>query len=214
MMTIIKAILFDMDGVLIDAKEWHYNALNKALSLFGLEINHYDHCVTYDGLPTSRKLEILTQERGLPVELHSFINQIKQQYTLDEVYQRCRPVFVHEYALSKLRKNGMRMAVCSNSIRKTVEIMLEKAMISHNFDFFLSNQDIQNPKPDPEIYITAMKRLGVSPNETLILEDNDYGKKAAIASGAHLLSIDSIEDVTYSRIIEHINAIQNESCIC
>lgn len=53
----IKAVLFDMDGVLIDAKDWHYEALNKALGLFGLGISRYDHLHTFDGLPTNVKLE-------------------------------------------------------------------------------------------------------------------------------------------------------------
>ena len=59
----IKAVIFDMDGVLIDAKEWHYEALNKALDLFGMEISRYDHLVTYDGLPTLMKLQMLSLER-------------------------------------------------------------------------------------------------------------------------------------------------------
>ena len=69
----IKAVIFDMDGVLIEAKDWHFNALNKALSLFGYEISRFEHLTTYDGLPTSRKLEMLTIEHGLPKELHEFI---------------------------------------------------------------------------------------------------------------------------------------------
>ena len=81
-MTKIKAILFDMDGVLIEAKDWHYEALNNALQLFGMEISRYDHLITYDGLPTKKKLEMLTMERGLPVGLHHFINDMKQQYTM------------------------------------------------------------------------------------------------------------------------------------
>jgi beta-phosphoglucomutase len=210
-MNTIKAVLFDMDGVLIDAKEWHYEALNKALSLFGMEISRYDHLVTYDGLPTSKKLEMLTLERGLPVELHQFINRIKQQYTLDEVYQKCRPVFVHEYALSRLKAHGFRMAVCSNSIRKTVDIMLEKAMIIQNFDIILSNQDVTKSKPDPEIYVKCMKRLEVTPRETLIIEDNEHGIKAAVASGAHLMTVQSIYDVTYFRIMERIEALNREA---
>src|SRR3954465_5329544 len=95
----IKAIIFDMDGVLIDAKDWHYEALNKALGLFGMEISRYDHLVTYDGLPTRRKLEMLTLERGLPIELHAFINDMKQRYTMDLVHQNCKPTFSHEFAL-------------------------------------------------------------------------------------------------------------------
>lgn len=206
-MSAIRAVLFDMDGVLIDAKEWHYAALNKALSLFGMEISRYDHLVTYDGLPTRRKLEMLTLERGLPTELHSFINEIKQQYTLDQVNEKCKPLFIHEYALSRLKSDGMRMAVCSNSIRNTVEIMLQKAMIIQYFDALFSNQDVQLGKPNPEIYLRCMKELGVEPSETLILEDNEHGIKAALSSGAHLMAVQSVADVTYSNIIEAIESI-------
>lgn len=77
----IKAIIFDMDGVLIDAKDWHYEALNRALRLFGCEISRYDHLATFDGLPTKEKLNLLSKERHLPEKLHSFINEMKQRYT-------------------------------------------------------------------------------------------------------------------------------------
>ena len=98
----IKAVVFDMDGVLIEAKNWHYEALNKSLRLFGHEISKVDHLTTYDGLPTWKKLEMLSIERGLPVELHEFINEMKQLYTMEIVHTQCKPRFVHEYALLKL----------------------------------------------------------------------------------------------------------------
>jgi len=60
----IKAVIFDMDGVLIEAKDWHYEALNRALKVFGYAISRYDHLVTYDGLPTVMKLDMLTKEKG------------------------------------------------------------------------------------------------------------------------------------------------------
>ncbi|MDC0985833.1 HAD family phosphatase [Alphaproteobacteria bacterium] len=209
-MTVIKAVLFDMDGVLIDAQEWHYEALNKALGLFGMEISRYDHLVTYDGLPTRRKLEMLTLERGLPEELHQFINLIKQQYTVDEIHQKCKPLFVHEYALLALKKEGMKMGVCSNSIRKTVETMLDKAMVTEYFDLLMSAEDVSKPKPDSEMYVTAMRKLGVKPEEVLILEDNENGIRAAVASGAHLMPIENVHDVTYFNIKEAIKAIEEE----
>ena len=93
----IQGVIFDMDGVLIDAKEWHYEALNKALGLFGFQVSRYDHLSTFDGLPTRHKLEMLSLERGLPKGLHSFINELKQQYTLETVYTRCKPTFAHQY---------------------------------------------------------------------------------------------------------------------
>lgn len=155
----IKAILFDMDGVLIDAKEWHYEALNQALGLFGYTITRAEHLSMYDGLSTRQKLEKLTIEKGLPRDLHSFINEMKQKYTTRMIYENCRPRFNHEFALSKLKAEGYKIAVCSNSIRMTIEMMMEYARLDSYLDFIISNQDVEKPKPDPEIYQTAMKQL-------------------------------------------------------
>lgn len=208
MSELIKAILFDMDGVLIDAKNWHYEALNRALSLFGMEISRYDHLVTYDGLPTLSKLNMLTLERGLPIELHGFINNLKQQYTHDEINIKCKPFFTHEYALSRLKAEGFKIAVCSNSVKETITMMMDKSNLSQHLDTIISNQDVKKSKPDPEMYIKCMARLGVTPKETLILEDNDHGIKAALASGAYLMKIETITDVNYFDIKKRIRNIE------
>jgi HAD superfamily hydrolase (TIGR01509 family) len=206
----IKAILFDMDGVLIDAKDWHYEALNQSLSLFGMEINRYDHLVTYDGLPTKMKLEMLTLERGLPRALHDFIHHMKQDFTFQLGYAKCKPTFNHQYALSNLKSQGYKMVVCSNSIRKTIDIFFERSAIKDFFEFYISNEDVEKPKPDPEIYIAAIKRLDLKPEECLIIEDNENGIKAAKASGAHLMIIKNIEDVNLENITKKIRKIEEE----
>ncbi len=207
----IKAVLFDMDGVLIDAKDWHYEALNQALSLFGFEISRYDHLMTYDGLPTKKKLEMLTLERGLPRALHNFINDMKQEFTFQLGYTKCKPTFNHQYALSHLKAGGYKMAVCSNSIRKTMDILLERAALTEYFDFYISNQDVNESKPNPEMYLVAMSRLGFKPEECLILEDNENGIRAAKASGAHLLIINDLNDVNFQNITNRISQIEEQS---
>ncbi|MBU3596000.1 HAD family phosphatase [Polynucleobacter sp. 86C-FISCH] len=207
-MSKIKAVLFDMDGVLIDAKDWHYEALNQALSLFGMAISRYDHLVTYDGLPTKKKLEMLTLERGLPRALHQFINDIKQEFTFQLGYAKCKPTFNHQYALSNLKARGYRLAACSNSIRKTMDVLFERAAITQYFDFYISNEDVRDSKPHPEMYLTAIKRLGLKPSECLILEDNDNGIRAAKASGAHLLVINDVDDVNLECITNRIKEIE------
>ena len=153
----IKSVIFDMDGVLIDAKDWHYDALNKALELFGFSISRYDHLTTYDGLPTKKKLEMLSLESELPTELHAFINEMKQKYTMEMVYTQCRPKFIHEYALSVLKSRGYSLAVASNSVRETVNIMMEKSSLKKYLDEIVSASDVINPKPHPEIYQVTME---------------------------------------------------------
>lgn len=210
-MSKIKAVLFDMDGVLIDAKDWHYEALNQALSLFGMEISRYDHLVTYDGLPTKKKLEMLTMERGLPRALHDFINDMKQEFTFQLGYAKCKPTFNHQYALSNLKAQGYKMAACSNSIRKTMDVLFERAAIADYFDFYISNQDVKEPKPHPEMYVTAMSRLGFKPEECLILEDNENGIKAARASGAHILVVTDVNNVNLENITNKIAEIEGQA---
>lgn len=207
----IKAVIFDMDGVLIEAKDWHYEALNKALGLFGMEISRYDHLVTYDGLPTRKKLEMLSAERGLPTRLHEFINDMKQEYTMELVHAQCKPRFHHEYALSRLKQEGYRLAVASNSIRNTVQVMMEKSALMGYLDFFLSNQDVTTGKPDPEIYTQAIRRLGLRPDECLVVEDNENGKQAARGSGAWLMEVNEAEEVNYPNIMRNIMRIEEHA---
>lgn len=201
----IRAVVFDMDGVLIDAKDWHYDALNRALGLFGYGISRYDHVTSYDGLPTRRKLEMLSKVTDLPRGLHSFINEMKQCYTMEEVHAKCRPVFAHEYALSRLKADGYMLAVASNSIRSTIDTMMEYAMLRDYLDAILSNEDVLEAKPSPEIYRLAIQRLGVAPHETLVIEDNDNGIRAARGAGAHVMEVTGTEGVTLLRIREAID---------
>lgn len=200
----IKAILFDMDGVLIDAKDWHYEALNKALGLFGLGISRYDHLHTFDGLPTKVKLKMLSEQYYLPEELHPFINRVKQKYTIELTDLRCRPMFHHEYALSRLHRAGYRIAVCSNSIRNTIETMMQKAALREYVDLIVSNEDVKKAKPDPEMYQTAIRKFGLQPDECIVVEDNPNGIAAGRASGANVLPVATVYDVNYENITRMI----------
>lgn len=205
----IKAILFDMDGVLIDAKDWHYDALNRALGHFGYTISRESHLSTFDGLPTRQKLKLLSKSRGLPTGMHEFLNALKQSYTLEISHQRCKPVFNHQYALSRLKRDAYKIAVCSNSVRQSVEAMMRLSALHPFLDIMVSNEDVVHGKPDPEMYCAAMAGLGVAPGECLVLEDNEHGIAAALASGAHLMKISQPRDVTYHAIKARIAEIES-----
>lgn len=200
----IEAVVFDMDGVLIDAKEWHYQALNRALEYFGYTISRADHLTTFDGLPTRKKLEMLSEERGLPRGLHEFLSDLKQQYTIDQVQLKCKPMFVHEYALSNLKARGYKLGLGSNSIRSTVEMMMEKSNLSRYLDVMISNEDVAKAKPHPDIYLNAAAALGVAPDNCLVIEDNPNGIKAAEAAGCPLLVVNTVLDVQLDRILQAI----------
>ncbi len=209
-MSKIQAVIFDMDGVLIDAREWHYEALNRALNLFGFNISRYDHLVTFDGLPTRKKLEMLSREYGLPAKLHGFLNDLKQVYTSEIVHAQCKPRFQHEFALSRLKAEGYRLGVASNSVRRSIELMMEKSALAGYLDAVVSNQDVEKAKPDPEIYRKAMALLSVEPATTLVVEDNAHGIASAKAAGAHVMVVSNPNEVTWDRITDSIKLAETK----
>jgi beta-phosphoglucomutase-like phosphatase (HAD superfamily) len=151
---------------------------------------------------------MLSMERGLPEVLHDFINEMKQAYTMEIVFGRCKPVFIHQYALSRLKADGYLLAVCSNSIRQSIEMMLSKADLLRYLDFYMSNEEVKIPKPNPEMYINAISRLGLTPDQCLVVEDNPNGIKAARESGAHLLCVTDVVEVSYANIVRRIRELE------
>ncbi len=206
----IRAILFDLDGVLADATEWHYDALNRALALFGFTISRYEHLTIYNGLPTRKKLEMLSVEKGLPHGLHNMIARIKQKYTREEVLRQCTPTFEKEFLINKLKRDGYLLAVCSNAVRESVEMMLRGSGIFELFDYIASNEDVKKPKPDPEIYLAAFERMKLQPGECVIVEDAGHGVEAAKRSGAHVCQVSGFHEVDYERVKGFIDLVSKE----
>ena len=184
----------------------HYNALNRALDHFGYNISLESHLSTFDGLPTKKKLDILTASLGLPKGLHSFLNDLKQVYTIEITHQCCKPSFNHQYALSQLKREGYKIGVCSNSIRNTIETMMKLSSLDSYLDV-LFQQDVA--EATDQMYLKAMNILDVSSDECLILEDNEHGMIAARASGGHLMKIGVPDNVTYQSIKSTISQINH-----
>ena len=200
----IKLILFDLDGVLVEAKTIHYDALNKALGTYAITWD--EHLAVYDGLKTSQKLQMLSEQKGLPITDHQRIWDDKQKYTL-EALKDLKPNMQLQVCMDLLIQSGYKLAVCSNSIRKTVLTVLAKFDIIDRFDLILSNEDVINSKPHPEIYWKAMASLNCLPEETLIIEDSPYGLLAASRSNSNILRVPDPTKVTYNNILTKITNI-------
>jgi len=202
---VVKLIVFDLDGVLVEAKNIHFDALNKALGDYAISWN--EHLSTYDGLKTFQKLDMLTKEKGLPVEEHQRIWEDKQKYTL-QMLGELKPSKSISAAISSLSKSGYKIACCSNSIRKTVVTVLAKLDIIEYFDLIISNEDVLNSKPHPEMYWTAMSKMKCLPEETLIVEDSPYGLLAAARSKSYILRVKNPKEVTFANLTKKLVQIE------
>ena len=202
---ITKLIIFDLDGVLVEAKNIHYEALNKALGEYAISWN--EHLSTYDGLKTSQKLDMLTKEKDLPVEDHKRIWEDKQNFTLEALSNlEINPNLLS--TISRLSSEGYKIACCSNSIRKTVLTVLAKLGLIEFMDLIISNEDVLNSKPHPEMYWQAISKMECLPEETLIIEDSPYGLLAAARSKSYILRVKNPQEVTYNNISNKLNEIK------
>jgi len=202
----IKFVIFDLDGVLVEAKEIHYEALNEALGEKYM-ITWDEHLSRYDGLKTSQKLEMLTKDKGLPIELYDEVWMNKQKLTIDKLKNLQQSKQLIE-CMNSLTNDGYKIAVCSNSIRKTVLTVLSKLGIIEYVDLIISNEDVKNSKPHPEMYWKAISIMSFLPEQTLIVEDSPYGLLAASRSKSHVLRVKSPTEVSYFNIIKKINEIK------
>jgi len=201
----IKLVIFDLDGVLVEAKNIHFEAFNKALGEYAISWD--EHLSIYDGLKTNQKLDMLYERKGLPKEQFTNIWNNKQKYTL-EVLSNLKKDEILYSTIQNLSLDGYKLAVCSNSIRKTVLTVLSKLGIIEFFDLILSNEDVKNSKPHPEIYWKAISEMSCLPEETLIVEDSPYGLLSASRSKSHILRVGSPKEVTYISIKNKINTIK------
>lgn len=198
----IKLILFDLDGVLINAKDIHYNTLNEALGEYA--ISYDDHLNIYDGHKTLKKLEMLTQFKSLPLEMYSDIYRKKQELTHQNIRELKPTPHIIELFI-KLKEEGYIIGVCSNSIRQTVLTALAKTELIEYCSVILSNEDVKNSKPHPEIYWRAMSMMNILPEETIIIEDSPVGLLAAERSRAKYIRVANPTEVTIENIIPKIN---------
>lgn len=198
-------MIFDLDGVLVDSKELHFNALNRAL----VEIDHkfkiseLDHTKIYDGLSTKQKLYRLNLEKGLPEASFDQIFKRKQEFTLIEL-QTLGENLQAKKIIKELLFRKINVAVASNSVKQTVETALKKIEIFDLIELILSNEDVKNPKPHPEIYWKIMSVFSKFPDQTLIVEDSKVGRESALKSGAQLFTVRNSAELEFGDFFKYL----------
>ena len=203
----IDCVLFDLDGVLVDACEWHYDALNNALLSLGYsKITRDDHLITFNGLPTKVKLEML----GIDNKNATVINNLKQKITLDIIKNKAKVMNEKIELHTFLKSKNIKIGCVTNSIRETAEEMLRSTGQFNYMDIIVTNEDVIKNKPYPDCYDYAIEKLGVNPQNVLCVEDSEKGIQSALSSSAgHLYVVKNTTEVNIdtisSKIFEVIN---------
>lgn len=198
----IRAIIFDLDGVLVNSRHLHYEALNWALARVDekMVISVEEHIAKYDGLSTKVKLELLTREKGLSPYMYQQVWRWKQEHTVTLIHERIKVDEHLRALLQRLKSEGYMLMCASNSVRMTLEDTLECLGVGEFFDAIYSNQDVEHPKPHPNIYLRCFVDQGLAPQQCVVVEDSPMGRMAADLSGAHVCAVAGPTEVTYERI--------------
>lgn len=207
----IKLIVFDLDGVLIDSCDTHFESLNLALDSLGLDeykISYETHLQTYNGKPTMEKLKILAREKNLPEKYFQSIWNAKQDKTNDIIKNYTIDHRIVKI-LQQLKDDGYLLFCASNSIRSTLNTTLSRLGLLEYMDYIMSSEDVVNPKPHPEIYLKCFEKANLLPTQCLIIEDSPIGRLSAYQSGGYVLEVANSTDVTYNNIKTKILEIDN-----
>jgi len=184
---IIKAVIFDLDGVLVDACNIHYQALNAALrNLVGYEIPRDEHESVYNGLPTKEKLKILVEKQIIREDQTAEINNMKQSITM---------YFIEGLQLDEqkielirwLKSKGKIIGCVTNCTRSSAVKMLKLVGIYDYMSHLICSDDGYRPKPAPDGYTECMKRLKVDVDEVMVIEDSSKGIESAMRAGVRLI---------------------------
>ena len=196
----IKAIIFDLDGVLVDTKLIHFEALNNALQkIENFNISFEDHSDKYDGLPTSKKLEILLKKKKIKKKNINLIQKLKKNETDRLLKKKIMYSKKIHHLFSKL-SGKYKLGIATNAVKNTLKICITNLKIAKFINFSISNENLKFPKPHPEIYLKCLVEMGIKPNETLVLEDSHYGRIAAQEAGCVLFPIKKLKDVSLRNI--------------
>jgi HAD superfamily hydrolase (TIGR01509 family) len=207
-----KLVIFDLDGVLMDSRELHYEALNRSIkqvtNSYEYIISREEHLSKYDGLNTTKKLQLLTKDKGLHVDYYDDIWKEKQKQTFELIPIAPKNPEILKI-MHKLNLKGWKIAVASNSIRETVKLALMSMDVLQYVDYFVSNEDVFNPKPFPEMYWKCMTMMKALPKDTIIVEDSHIGREGALNSGAHLYPVKDAYDLNTS-FLDYVDSFDKE----
>jgi len=175
------AVIFDMDGVIVDSEPLHQRAFEALFDELGKRHNHGIVFHEYLGRSDKILLKDFIERNEVPFELED-LTQRKLKYFLRYLRER-RPVFEELHSLVPELAKRYKLAVASSNFRHVIDVVMEISGLRPHFNVIVGYEDIRFTKPDPEIYFTAAKRLGTRPSQCCVIEDAPLGVQAAKMAG-------------------------------
>lgn len=182
----MKAVIFDMDGVLVDSQPYHFKADIDTMAEYGV-IKDQKFYESFAGTLTADRMRTLKEMFGLDVPVEEMT--IKRENMILDIMGKedIKPVSGIPEFLRSIKEKGLTTAVASSSDYKLINLILDRLKIAQYFDSVTSGSDVKRGKPSPDVFLLAAERIGIEPAECLVVEDSENGVKAAKAAGMKAL---------------------------
>lgn len=187
----IKALLFDLDGTLIDSEKFHFDCWNTFLYEYHVTIDFKDWLSNYAGIPLPKNAKTILERYQIDEDLNSFIER-REKITFDGFRTTDIQLMPHALAFVQFAyEKGLTLAVVTASPKMDVEAVFERNGLAKYFSLFITRTDVSKSKPDPESYNLCVERLGVQKDQCIVFEDTLNGVKSAVAAGLTCYAIQS-----------------------
>lgn len=188
-MKLMKAFIFDMDGVLIDTEPIHGQLIAEILAKYNIDIDPAD-LEQYSGMTSTAVFELFVQKYQLPIKAEELTQKHFEAFCEYVATHKLQPIEGIIDLLRRLQSKNIPMAIASSSAMPTIKLVAQQLEIADFFQFFVSGEDLVHSKPAPDIYLKTAKILDVAPADCVVLEDSTHGATAAVRAGMYCIGFD------------------------
>jgi len=217
----LRAVIFDFDGVITDSEILHFRSFNRVLARFGAEITMKDYYKTYLGLTDVDCFNLLIHEGHLKTDTQKIEELVKQK---DQIFKNLaktegRIIEGVQGFLKMLRQNNIPMAICSGALLAEIELILEEARLRHFFETIVSAEQVRKGKPSPDGFLLTLRKLNkgrqtpITGAQCVVIEDSHWGLQAAKGAGMHTVAVTNSYDAQQLALAEKIVARLSELSI-
>ncbi len=208
----LRAVIFDFDGVITDSEILHLRVFNQVLAQYGIEITTKDYYKEYLGLTDLDCFQLVARKGRLGLDDRGIENLVKQKKQVFQELAKTEGRIIEGVRdfLQMLKQSNISMAICSGALLTEIELILEDARLRSFFEVIISAEQVKKGKPNPDGFLLTLRKLNlgfqspIAADQCIVIEDSHWGLEAARAAGMHTIAVTNSYDAEQLALAEKV----------